>query len=131
MGLLEELRGILGPQPVAPAPVAPPARKVVRPLVGLRDRGLSETTAILVSKGISAENSVEREEDPDTIAKLRTIARDQSAMKITGVMVDAFSASAAIQVYDGLSDQNRQKMGALPIRKLMDVVFKMLSRRTA
>ncbi len=99
--------------------------------MGLRDRGLSEATAILVANGLSADHANVRDGEPEIVAKLRSIVRDQNAMKISGVMVDTFSASAAIQVYDGLNDQNRQKMGALPLRRMMDVVFRMLAKRTA
>jgi len=63
--------------------------------------------------------------DTDVIAALRKIVKDHQYAKIQGVMVDAFSASAAIQIYDALNPENQRKMAGLPIKKLIAVVWKL------
>ena len=98
------------------------------PFIGLKDRGLNEVVHAMVNK-LGDEVTAERPEDPKVIAKLRTIVASQTAAKVGGVTVDLFSASAAVQVYDALSDANKAHMAGLPIRKMMDIVFKMLARR--
>lgn len=103
MGWRDEIGGILAPRQT------PPVREDVR---RPKKRQLREET------------------EPDTIAKLRTIVADKTAAKIDGVLVDIFSSSAALQVYDHLNDDNKRKMAGLPIRKMMGIVLKMLARQT-
>lgn len=99
-------------------------------LPSVKERGLPESTISLVATTLDPQHTAERESDPDTIAKLREAVRDKVAVRVKGMTIDVFSASAVIQIYDGLSETNQRKMGALPIKKMMDVVFKMLAKRT-
>lgn len=91
---------------------------------------LSEADIIMVSQ-IADDTAAEKESDPQTIAKLRAIVRDHQAAKIGGVMVDGFSAAAAVQVYDKVNDENKARLAKMPIRKLMDLVFRLISQRKA
>lgn len=65
----------------------------------------------------------------DDCAKVEAIrqikVRGQYA-KINGVMVDLFSASAIIAVYDALSEANQVKYRAMPIHKMASVAFKLI-----
>lgn len=67
--------------------------------------------------------------DTEVIRKLRQIVKDHQAMKIEGQLVDAFSASAAIQVFDALNQANQKKMASMSIGKMMQVVWRVLERR--
>ena len=49
-------------------------------------------------------------------------------MKIDGVMVDTFTASAISQIYDKVSDANKKKMDKLPITKLANLAMKMMQK---
>ena len=49
-------------------------------------------------------------------------------MKIDGVMVDTFTASAISQIYDKVSDANKKKMDKLPITKLTNLAMKMMQK---
>ena len=51
------------------------------------------------------------------VDKVKQVASKKQAMKIDGVMVDTFTASAISQIYDKVSDANKKKMDKLPITK--------------
>lgn len=40
------------------------------------------------------------------------------------IALDSFSASAIVQVYDALSDENKAKFSKFPIYKMADIAFK-------
>ena len=46
--------------------------------------------------------------------------------KQRGIIVDAFSARAGIQVVDALNDANKAKLRALPLTRALSVCFKLL-----
>lgn len=102
MGLREDLAIILAAPPSRPAVGTPPEPR----------RRLAEDT-----------------DEPETIAKLREIVRTKTAGKIGGMTIDLFSASAAVQIYDGLNADNKRKMASLPIRKMMSIVVKMMGAK--
>lgn len=62
------------------------------------------------------------------IDAMREILKGHQHNKIEGKMVDAFSASAYVKIYDALSQPNRDKIESLPIVKAMDVVWKLINR---
>ena len=63
-----------------------------------------------------------------TIDKVKEIASKKQAMKIDGVMVDSFTASAISQIYDKVNDANKKKMDSLPITKLANLAMKMMQK---
>ena len=63
-----------------------------------------------------------------TIDKVKEIASKKQAMKIDGVMVDSFTASAISQIYDKVNDANKKKMDKLPITKLANLAMKMMQK---
>lgn len=69
--------------------------------------------------------------DPDVIAFLRRILVTGQAEKWKGTVVDTFSASAVIAVYDRCNDRNRAKLAGMPILQLVTVAFKLLERANA
>lgn len=64
-----------------------------------------------------------------TIDKVRAIVTDGQYAKIGGVMVDLFTASAIIQIYDKVSDDNKAKMDKMKITQLADLAYKMMRKR--
>ena len=66
--------------------------------------------------------------DEATIDKVKEIASKKQAMKIDGVMVDSFTASAISQIYDKVNDANKKKMEKLPITKLANLAMKMMQK---
>lgn len=46
-----------------------------------------------------------------------------------GIILDAFSASAMVQVYDALNDVNKAKLLGLPLIAAQNVVFKLLNKQ--
>ncbi len=72
---------------------------------------------------------VELEEESKTIAKVKEIVDKKQAMKIDGIMVDMFTASAISKIYDKVNDANKSKMDKLKITKLADIAMKLMSRR--
>ena len=70
----------------------------------------------------------EVELDESVIDKVKEIASKKKAMKIDGVMVDSFTASAISQIYDKVNDANKKKMEKLPITNLANLAFKMMQK---
>jgi hypothetical protein len=66
--------------------------------------------------------------DEGTIDKVKEIASKKQAMKIDGVMVDSFTASAISQIYDKVNDNIKKKMDSLPITKLANLAMKMMQK---
>jgi len=74
------------------------------------------------------DEEVELSEESKTIEKVRKIVDEKQAMKIDGVTVDMFTASAITQIYDKVNDANKKKMDGLKITKLANLAMKMMKR---
>lgn len=59
------------------------------------------------------------------IKSLRWIVEHHQATSIDGELVDAFSASAAVQIHDALTPENRVKLLDLSIIRMFDLVWKL------
>lgn len=55
----------------------------------------------------------------------RKIVAEKQAAKVNEVMVDLFSASAIVQVYDAINEANRAKLVSFPVAKVADISFKL------
>lgn len=62
----------------------------------------------------------------EIISACRSIKANGQYEKINGCMVDLFSASAIVAVYDGISDANKAKYINLPVGKMASIAFKLL-----
>ena len=60
----------------------------------------------------------------ERIAAFRRIVDEGQYAKIDGVMVDLFSASAVIAVYDALNEANRARFASLSAPKMAKLAFK-------
>lgn len=61
------------------------------------------------------------------IEKIRRIA-EEGVAKVNEVLVDSFSASAIIGIYDRLNPECQEKMLSLPVFKVTDISFKLLNK---
>lgn len=76
----------------------------------------------------SFKQDIQEAMEPKVIQQLRKIVKTKSMGKAGGMTVDLTSANVTLQVYDALNPANKAKMEKLPIRKMIDVAFKVGSR---
>ncbi len=62
----------------------------------------------------------------ERIGAIRTIVKDGQYAKVDGIMVDLFSASAIVAVYDALKPENQAKYANLPAGKMAFMAFKLV-----
>lgn len=58
------------------------------------------------------------------IDAMRKIVREHQAARVEGYLVDAFTASALVAVYDALSPKARRLFGKPPLPKLVEFCWK-------
>ena len=66
----------------------------------------------------------------NTIEKMREIVSKKQAMKVGGVMVDMFTASAVVQIYDKVNDANKKKMDKMKPQQLANVAYKIMQKQS-
>lgn len=64
----------------------------------------------------------------ERIAAFRDVVNEKQYAKIDGVMIDLFTASHVVQVFDALNDVNRAKLADMSAPKLVAVVWKLLKK---
>ena len=64
----------------------------------------------------------------NTIDKVQSIMDNGSAMKIDGVMVDTFTASVIMAIYNKVNEKNQDKMRSMPVEKLASSAYKLANR---
>jgi len=62
----------------------------------------------------------------DRIAAVRQIVERRQYAKVDGVMVDLFSASAIVAVYDALKPENQAKFREAPVGLMARIAFKLV-----
>ncbi len=82
----------------------------------------------LLQARTSKELKTEEIQDSPVIAKMRDIVDKNQAKKIKGMMVDRFTASMVIQIYDALNDSNKKGFGKMPLPKMVDVGWKLANK---
>lgn len=63
-----------------------------------------------------------------SIADARQILEAKQYGKVDGMMLDTFSASALVQIFDALSPENQAKLEAMSLDKAMDIVWKLAAK---
>jgi len=63
-----------------------------------------------------------------SIADARQILDSGSYKKVDGMLLDHFSASALVQIFDALSPENQAKLEAMSLDKAMDIVWKLAAK---
>ncbi len=64
----------------------------------------------------------------ERINAIRQIVTDKQYAKVDGIMVDLYSASAIINVYDNINDVQKDKFRNLPTARMADIAFKVLNK---
>jgi len=67
----------------------------------------------------------------ERIAAVRAIVTAGQYARIDGCMVDGFSASAIVQVYDALNTENQQRYASMDVRRMASIAFKLANRTGA
>lgn len=62
----------------------------------------------------------------DRIKAIRQIVENKQYAKVDGTMIDLFTASAIVQVYDALSPDSRIKFASLTAGRMGLVAFKLI-----
>ncbi len=65
------------------------------------------------------------------IVALKDIVTNHQYAKIDGMMVDGFTASGIVQVYDALSDANKAKYSALTVDRMATIMWKIVNKQKA
>lgn len=65
----------------------------------------------------------------NVINKMKKIVKDKQAMKIDGVMVDLYTASAVTKIYDKVNPANKKKMEKMSPQGLATAAFKILGKK--
>lgn len=64
----------------------------------------------------------------DRMSAIRKVVAEKTYAKVDGTMIDLFTASAIVNVYDALSDPNKAKFSSLPAGKMGILAFSVLNR---
>jgi len=83
----------------------------------------------MIGRPLMAQHCMEEFQLTESIIDdMRDIVDNKQAKKIKGTMVDLFTASAVVQIYDKVNDSNKSKMEKLPLPKLVDLAYKIMKR---
>ena len=64
----------------------------------------------------------------ERIKAVRQIVESCQYAKVDGIMLDLYSASAILKVYDAINEANQAKYRALPVYRMADIAFKVMSK---
>lgn len=67
--------------------------------------------------------------EPEKIQQLRKIVEEKQYAEIDGVLVDLYSASIVVKIYDQLNEENRKKYAALSIERIVDIAYSLAKPR--
>lgn len=81
--------------------------------------------AVTVEEVKESETKTAETKGEDRMKILKRIVENSQYEKIDGKMVDGFTASMLVQIYDALGDENKQKFSNLPLMKMVDVGWKL------
>jgi hypothetical protein len=67
---------------------------------------------------------------PERINAIRQIVKQHQYAKVDGVMVDGFTASGIIQVYDALNEEQKARYRNFHVSEMADIMWK-VSKKVA
>ena len=92
-------------------------------------KAIQITNEEMIGRPLMAQHCMEEFQLTESIIDdMRDIVDNKQAKKIKGTMVDLFTASAVVQIYDKVNDSNKSKMENLPLPKLVDLAYKIMHR---
>ena len=71
-------------------------------------------------------NELNEADESKIIQKMREILKNKQFQKINGMIVDSFTASAVVQVYDKVNESNKKKMNSMKLEPLVNLVWKLI-----
>ena len=78
---------------------------------------------------IKLNESVNEAIEPSGImAKINKIVQDKQAAKISGVLVDKFSAGIMMQIYNKVNDNSKEQMNKGNIRQVQVILHKVMKQ---
>lgn len=60
-----------------------------------------------------------------TISKMKNIVENKSAARVNGLLVDMFSASVYVAIYEALNEKNKAHLEAMPLQEALLLTFKL------
>lgn len=85
----------------------------------------------IVGEGVTVERlemMLSEAEGDDVIEKLRSIAESEEEGLVNDVLVDPFSAAAAVRMYEGLTDENQERMEEMDIHQVLRVTYNVMGK---
>lgn len=64
----------------------------------------------------------------ERIAAIKDIVKNKQYAKVDGVMVDLYSASAIVAVYDALNDANKEMFASKPAPVMAKIAFQLIKK---
>jgi len=92
------------------------------------NRGLSDEPDVAAALKKANESVNEAIEPQGIMAKINKIVQDKQAMKISGVLVDMFSASIMMQIYNAVNDKNKEQMNKGTMRQVQVILHKVMKQ---
>ena len=85
----------------------------------------------MTAESVGVKDKSSLNEAKSIIPQLEKIVQDKQHAKIKGKVVDLFTASMIIKIYNAVNDSNKKRMDALPLEKLVNLAYKMMKRESA
>ena len=85
----------------------------------------------MAAEGVSVEKlemMLSEAEGGDIIEKLRSIAESGQDGLVNDVLVDPFSAEAAVRMYEGLSDENQERLEGMDVHEVLRVTYNVMGK---
>ena len=93
-----------------------------------KDKGHEEIGKIKDKYEKGKKEGVVREGSETPVEVARRIVQNGQHEKYKGMMLDTFTASAIVKVYDAVNDSNKKKLDSLKLPKLVNIVWKLLKK---
>ena len=85
----------------------------------------------MTAESVGVKDKSSLNEAKSIIPQLEKIVQDKQHAKIKGKIVDLFTASMIMKIYNAVNDSNKKRMDALPLEKLVNLAHKMMKRESA
>ena len=95
---------------------------------GNAEKAKKDALRMMKDSGMFDESVEITEGKQSYVDQMRDIVAKKSAKKINGVMVDMFTASAVVKVYDAINDTNKAKMDKMTVPAMANVAFKLMKK---
>ena len=84
----------------------------------------------MTAESVGVKDKSSLNEAKSIIPQLEKIVQDKQHAKIKGKIVDLFTASMIMKIYNAVNDSNKKRMDSLPLEKLVNLAYKMMKRES-